>query len=74
MTARQVVEKHVDAPSADIAARLEATGALVCEHGRNPCAMFCGVERDVVGVWVVIPLEDRLRRADRIDRVRVTDG
>lgn len=34
-------------PSSNIAARLQAMDARVCEHGRNPCYSRCGVRRPV---------------------------
>lgn len=46
----------IDPPSAATAARLEAEGATCCEHGRNPCALRCGVR------CAIRRLEDRTHR------------
>jgi hypothetical protein len=48
-----------DPPSAEIAARLEHTDAIMCEHGRNPCYLRCGVRSRAGGPWSVIPREER---------------
>ena len=46
--------KHLyvaDPPSAEIVERLEAEGAVHCEHTRNPCIMRCGARCEVRFKW-----------------------
>ena len=56
-----------DPPSQAIMTRLDAVGARACEHGRNPCNQYCGVERRD-GAWRVIPFEQRLAWLERVAR------
>lgn len=54
-------------PSSSIAATLNDCNASVCEHGRCPCFVFCGVERDPVAGWRPI---DEARRAEWFGRIQ----
>lgn len=58
------LEAWVESPdSYAIAARLNAVGAEVCPHGRNPCILRCGVRLPLFGparAWLVIGYAERL--------------
>jgi len=43
-----------------IAATLNERGVEVCEHGRNPCILRCGVRKRCEEPWQPIPQADRL--------------
>ena len=58
-----------DPQSQIIAIRLNAAGVLACEHGRNPCNQYCGVERRD-GAWRVIPHEQRLAWLAHVESLR----
>jgi hypothetical protein len=58
-----------DPPSVEIAARLNAANADVCEHDRNPCYLRCGVRRWAYEpAWVPIRKDDRLAWLERRER------
>jgi len=58
-----------DPPSETIAIQLNAAGAHACEHGRDPCNQYCGVERRG-SAWRVIPLQQRLAWLARVESLR----
>jgi len=63
-----LMKAWVDHPqSAYIRDDLQNQRAKVCEHGRNPCYLKCGVRRNLItGEWSIIP---RQRRREWLDAV-----
>lgn len=55
-----------DPPSAEIAMRLNQHHAKVCDHGRNPCYLRCGV-RFERACWSEIPKVERLEWLNVVD-------